>query len=117
MKRYQWCDISYFATRHAAEITWLTPGAKGARATLQSFIDKRIKGFADLSNDPNEDVCSHMSGYFNLGQMSAQAAVMHVRASKRHPDGIKAFVEQGIVRRELSDNFCYYNGKSCCDAD
>ncbi|CAM9225217.1 unnamed protein product [Hapterophycus canaliculatus] len=103
--------MSLFMQRHAAEITWLKPGAKGARANLQSFIDKRIKGFADLSNDPNEDVCSHMSGYFNLGQMSAQAAVMHVKASKRHPDGVKAFVEQGIVRRELSDNFCYYNDK------
>lgn len=52
-----------------------------------------------------------MSAYFNLGQMGAQAAVMRVKASKRHPDGVKAFVEQGVVRRELSDNFCFYNGK------
>ena len=51
-----------------------------------------------------------MSAYFNLGQMSAQAAVMRVKASKRHPDGVKAFVEQGVVRRELSDNLCFYNG-------
>lgn len=93
-----------------SEISWLKPGAKGASANLQSFIDTRIKGFADLSNNPNEDVCSHMSAYFNLGQMSAQAAVMRVKASKRHPDGVKAFVEQGVVRRELSDNFCFYNG-------
>eukprot|EP00752_Nemacystus_decipiens_P015161 g13506.t1 len=91
------------------EISWLKPGAKGASANLQSFIDTRIKGFADLSNNPNEDVCSHMSAYFNLGQMSAQAAVMRVKASKRHPDGVKAFVEQGVVRRELSDNLCFYN--------
>lgn len=53
-----------------------------------------------------------MSAYFNVGQMSAQAAVMRVKASKRYPDGIKAFVEQGVVRRELSDNFCFYNGEN-----
>ncbi|CAM9435802.1 unnamed protein product [Pylaiella littoralis] len=95
--------------RSVPEITWLKPGAKGASANLQSFIDSRIKGFADQSNDPNEDVCSHMAAYFNLGQMSAQAAVMRVKASKRHPDGVKAFVEQAVVRRELSDNLCFYN--------
>lgn len=55
-----------------------------------------------------------MSAYFNLGQMSAQAAVMRVKASKRHPDGVKAFVEQAVVRRELSDNLCFYNGWWMC---
>lgn len=52
-----------------------------------------------------------MSPYFNLGQFSAQAAVMRVKASRRHPDGVKAFVEQGVVRKELSDNLCFYNGE------
>ena len=93
------------------EVTWLVPGAKAASDNLQSFIDKRLKGFADLSNDPNEDVCSHMSAYFNMGQISAQAAVMRVKASRRFPDGVKAFMEQGVVRRELGDNLCFYNGE------
>lgn len=52
-----------------------------------------------------------MSPYFNLGQCSAQAAVMRVKASRRHPDSVKAFVEQGVVRKELSDNLCFYNGE------
>ncbi|CAM9717520.1 unnamed protein product [Laminaria digitata] len=91
------------------EVTWLTPGAKAASDNLQSFIDRRLKGFADDSNDPNADVCSHMSAYFNMGQMSAQAAVMRVKASRRFPDGVKAFMEQAVVRRELGDNLCFYN--------
>lgn len=95
----------------STEVTWLTPGAKAASDNLQSFIDRRLKGFADASNDPNEDVCSHMSAYFNMGQMSAQAAVMRVKASRRFPDGVKAFMEQAVVRRELGDNLCFYNGK------
>lgn len=36
---------------------------------------------------------------------------MRVKASRRHPDGVKAFVEQGVVRKELSDNLCFYNGE------
>lgn len=97
--------------RRDIEVTWLKPGARGASENLQSFIDKRLRGFADLSNDPNENVCSHMAPYFNTGQISAQAAAMRVKQSKRHPEGVKAFVEQGVVRRELSDNLCFYNGE------
>lgn len=92
-------------------MTWLKPGALAASDNLESFISKRLKGFADLSNNPNEDVCSHMSVYFNMGQISAQAAVMRVKKDRRYPEGVKAFVEQGVVRRELSDNLCFYNGK------
>jgi deoxyribodipyrimidine photo-lyase len=33
---------------------------------------------------------------------------LEVRALKRHPNGTAAFVEEGVVRRELSDNFVYY---------
>lgn len=95
-----------------AEITWLKPGPQAASDNLKSFIDTRMRGFADLSNDPNQDVCSHMSPYFNMGQISAQAAVLRVKKSKRHPEGVKAFVEQAVVRRELSDNLCFYNGES-----
>ena len=41
-------------------------------------------------------------------QISAQAAVLRVKASGRaHGGGMDAFVEEAVVRRELSDNFCY----------
>lgn len=29
-----------------------------------------------------------------------------VKGTKRHHDSVAAFVEEGVVRRELSDNFC-----------
>lgn len=93
------------------EVTWLKPGAKAASDNLEDFMRRRLKGFAELSNDPNKDVCSHMSPYFNMGQMSAQAAVLRVKKAKSYPDGVKAFIEQGVVRRELSDNLCFYNGE------
>jgi deoxyribodipyrimidine photo-lyase len=33
---------------------------------------------------------------------------LEVRALKKHPNGTAAFIEEGVVRRELSDNFVYY---------
>lgn len=106
------CDDDVVA---GEEVTWLKPGAKAASDNLEDFMRRRLKGFAELSNDPNKDVCSHMSPYFNMGQMSAQAAVLRVKKAKSYPDGVKAFIEQSVVRRELSDNLCFYNGECLTD--
>ena len=27
----------------------------------------------------------------------------------RYKEGVEGYIEEGIVRRELADNFCYYN--------
>ncbi|CAN0417495.1 unnamed protein product, partial [Discosporangium mesarthrocarpum] len=95
------------------EVDWLVPGTKGATSTFDQFIQERLGNYADGSNNPNnEHACSDMAPYFNRGQFSAQRAVQSVRASKRHSDGVKAFIEQAVIRRELSDNLCFYNGKT-----
>lgn len=44
--------------------------------------------------------------------MSAQRCILVVKALKsKHPESVDAYVEEAIVRRELSDNFCFYNPK------
>jgi hypothetical protein len=41
-----------------------------------------------------------------------QRAVLYVKKhGKSHSESVASFVEEGVVRRELSDNFCYYNLK------
>ena len=41
-----------------------------------------------------------------------QRAVLYVKKhGKSHSESVASFVEEGVVRRELSDNFCYYNEK------
>ena len=45
-----------------------------------------------------------------LGQVSMQRAVLSVKKNgKRYSESVASFVEEDVVRRELSDNFCYYN--------
>ncbi len=29
----------------------------------------------------------------------------------RYSKGVEAYIEEGIIRRELADNFCFYNDK------
>jgi deoxyribodipyrimidine photo-lyase len=67
------------------------------------------KNFDSLRNDPNyESVCTNLSPYINYGQISFQRLALEVRALKKHSNGTAAFIEEGVVRRELSDNFVYY---------
>lgn len=48
-----------------------------------------------------------------VGQISAQRAVLRVKQAKTASNkaSVDAFIEEAVVRRELSDNFCYYNEK------
>ena len=67
------------------------------------------KNFDSLRNDPNFPLaCSNLSPWINAGQVSFQRLVLAVRALKKHPGGTAAYIEEGVVRRELSDNFVYY---------
>lgn len=44
------------------------------------------------------------------GQLSAQRVLLEVRRwGKRSAESVSSFTEELLVRRELSDNFCFYN--------
>jgi deoxyribodipyrimidine photo-lyase len=51
---------------------------------------------------------SNLSPYLHFGQISAQRVALAVMASKRKSDAFLEEPEELIVRRELSNNFCYY---------
>lgn len=95
--------------RSVGKIDWLAPGTAAGLQTLQSFIDTRLKDYADKRNDPNNELLSNMSPYFHFGQVSVQRAVLEVKLSKRYPGSADSFIEEAVVRRELADNFCFYN--------
>lgn len=44
--------------------------------------------------------------------MSAQRCILVVKALRsKYPESVDAYIEEAIIRRELSDNFCFYNPK------
>lgn len=54
---------------------------------------------------------SHVSTNIYLaGQISVQRVVLCVQEYKaKYSESVEAFCEEAIVRRELADNFCFYN--------
>ena len=60
-------------------------------------------------NDPLKNGQSNLSPYLHFGQIAAQRVALEVMGSSGPTDARKAFLEELIVRRELSDNFCFYN--------
>lgn len=95
--------------RRAGEVDWLSPGPAAARKTLRHFIAHRLAGYDQNRNDPNIPGQSDLSPYLHFGQISAQRVALAVAAAKAPQADKDAFLEQLIVRRELSDNFCHYN--------
>jgi deoxyribodipyrimidine photo-lyase len=84
-----------------------TGGVNHAKKLLSEFIDRKIARFAADRNDPNADCVSHLSPYLHFGQISAMQIALE--AIKNGGPGKEAFLEELIVRRELSHNFVRYN--------
>jgi deoxyribodipyrimidine photo-lyase len=77
---------------------------------LQSFINSRLKIFNSKRNDPTVNALSNLSPWFHFGQISVQRAILEVQKHKsKCSEGVAAFCEEAIARRELSDNFCFHN--------
>jgi deoxyribodipyrimidine photo-lyase len=90
-------------------ITGLKSGAKEAKRLLGAFIRHKLGDYADNRNDPNLDGTSNLSPYLHFGQISPLYVALKVRQSAGR--GADAFLEEMIVRRELSFNFIRYNGR------
>jgi deoxyribodipyrimidine photo-lyase len=84
-------------------------GEKAARRTLQIFIDDRIRDYAVERNHIRVNGCSGLSPYIHFGQISALKIALEVIKQCPADENREAFLEQLIVRRELAENFCYYN--------
>jgi deoxyribodipyrimidine photo-lyase len=95
--------------RTVPTVDWLNPGEEAARKHLQQFLAKKLVRYDQDRNDPTRDGQSDLSPYLHFGHIAPQRVALEVRASKAPRDSKDAFLEELIVRRELSDNYCYYN--------
>ncbi len=95
--------------RSIQQVEWIKPGEKSAHQMLHQFIKHRLCEYDQKRNDPNQDTQSDLSPFLHFGQISAQRIVLKVQGTNTSAKDRKAFLEELIVRRELSDNFCFYN--------
>lgn len=76
---------------------------------LKNFIDHHLKNYENRNN-PENDCTSKMSPWLHFGQVSAQRVALEVQRFKsRYGKSVESFLEELIIRRELTDNFCFYN--------
>ncbi len=84
-------------------------GSDRAINTLKIFIETKLSGYSVNRNNPANDATSNLSPYLHFGQVSAQRIALEVMASE-FPDAAKEeFLEELIIRKELSDNYCLFN--------
>jgi len=96
--------------RKVPPVDWLTPGTQAAKLRLHDFIKTDLEAYATDRNDPNQNALSHLSPYLHFGHISAQWIANQVQDATEHSrESRDVFLEELIVRRELTDNFCFYN--------
>ena len=93
--------------RSVGPVKKIKGGTTEAKKRLRDFIKNKLDYYADLRNDPCLDATSNMSPYLHFGQISPLYIALKVMESEAR--GKEAFLEELIVRRELSYNLVYYN--------
>jgi len=106
-------------------------GESHAHTLLEHFIATKLQTYAVDRNDPSKGSQSDLSPYLHFGQISSlrvalrlrQVALqngsdLHFLSSPKMPKpedakntlqhGIDSLIEEMIVRKELADNYCYY---------
>ena len=84
-------------------------GYTGGIAQLESFINDRVLHFALSRNDPNKTALSNLSPWLHYGQISPHRALLIIaKLRPKYKEACDSFIEEAFVRRELADNFCYY---------
>lgn len=91
-------------------------GEDEAKKVLKDFIDNKLEDYSELRNDPSENHLSNLSAYLHFGQISTLRVALEINKaygltnrSDKWKESRKAFFEEMIIRKELSDNYCFYN--------
>ncbi|HEU4493279.1 MAG TPA: deoxyribodipyrimidine photo-lyase [Rubrobacteraceae bacterium] len=85
-----------------------TGGLTAAKERLEVFIEKGLDGYARHRNQPQTDHVSHMSKYLHFGHISPVYVALRIREANALREDVETYLEELIVRRELTINFCFY---------
>lgn len=90
----------------------IIPSEFAAQQYFENFRINRLKLYNTLRNEPSKDGQSGLSPYLNYGLIANQRVAFDIdimQVSESISEDKASFLEEQIVRRELSDNFTYYN--------
>lgn len=95
-------------------IEWCQGGESNGLKQLTHFLEN-IKGYSLNRNDPMKDAISNISPWLHFGFISSLRCYLNASELKKKSKSsliikdIDAFLEEIVIRKELSDNYCYYN--------
>ncbi len=95
--------------RTVKKVSYYKGGTSNAKLLLEEFILNKLSYYSERKNDPGEDYSSNLSPYLHFGQISP--LYIYRRLIEVYIEDKKDFLEELIIRRELSINFVYYNDK------
>jgi deoxyribodipyrimidine photo-lyase len=84
-------------------------GNSEAKKIFRRFLKQGLGDYDANRNQPQTDYVSHMSKYLHFGHVSPIWLALQAREASANRDDIESFVEELVVRRELSMNFVFYN--------
>ncbi len=100
-------------------------GSQHANTTLINFLKGKLLNYFKNRNNPDIDALTNLSPYLHFGQISSLRVVLELNRYQKMlleagisgpskddlNNSVNALIEEIIVRKELSDNFCYYNNQ------
>jgi deoxyribodipyrimidine photo-lyase len=84
-------------------------GTTSGRERLKLFVSDILQDYAKARNKPEIDGSSRLSAYLHFGSLSPIEIALAVRKADTPQVSIDAYLEELIVRRELSFNFTLRN--------
>ncbi len=85
-------------------------GTKSAETIFRDFLSTKFQDYREHRNQPQTSDVSHMSKYLHFGQISPAWLAREARQDPAagHAN-ITSFIDELVVRRELTMNFCHQN--------
>ena len=99
------CDIDH---RVPASAQYKGGTAEG-RKRLKKFVDEILPDYETARSKPDRDRSSRMSAYLHFGFLSPLEIALAVKNSGAPQESVDAYLEELIVRRELSYNMTLFN--------
>jgi len=91
--------------------TYFVGGEDAAGEIFKSFIETKLPGYKEGRNEPAGAQSSTMSGYLHYGHISPVELALAAKRSGAPAEDRDSYLEELIVRRELSMNFVTFNPK------
>ena len=101
------CDIDH--TVKPSEV--YHGGTANGRKRLKAFVEEILPDYDKARSKPDRDGSSRLSSYLHFGFLSALEIALAVKEADAPHESIDAYLEELIVRRELSYNMTRWNSK------